>query len=126
MVVDEQQAQDRAQGGQASYRMKIGGMSCSFCTSTIRKAYERIDGVYDVGVSLTHEEGLVKYDPDKCSHVAGVTPFGVTTMVIVGGRINAREPRPSGSRCVSRRSSPWGQPYRCSSLARSPCPPAGC
>ncbi len=45
--------------------MKIGGMSCSFCTSTIRKAYERIDGVHDVGVSLAHEEGLVRYDPGK-------------------------------------------------------------
>jgi heavy metal translocating P-type ATPase len=45
--------------------MKIGGMSCSFCTSTIRKAYSRMDGVTDVGVSLAHEEGLVKYDPDK-------------------------------------------------------------
>ena len=51
--------------GQAAFRMKIGGMSCSFCTSTIDKAYARIDGVYEVGVSLAHEEGLVKYDPNK-------------------------------------------------------------
>ena len=49
----------------ASHRMKIGGMSCSFCTSTIRKAFQRMDGVHDVGVSLAHEEGLVKYDPHK-------------------------------------------------------------
>ncbi|MBA0124443.1 cation-translocating P-type ATPase [Haloechinothrix sp. YIM 98757] len=53
--------------GTASLRMKIGGMSCSFCTSTIRTAYERIDGVREVGVSLAHEEGLVKYDPAKVS-----------------------------------------------------------
>ncbi|GMQ86541.1 MAG: heavy metal translocating P-type ATPase [Acidimicrobiia bacterium] len=52
---------------QAVFRMKIGGMSCSFCTSTIIKAYSRIDGVYEMGVSLAHEEGLVKYDPDKVS-----------------------------------------------------------
>jgi copper chaperone CopZ len=45
--------------------MSIGGMSCSFCASTINKAYTRIDGVYEVGVSLAHEEGLVRYDPDK-------------------------------------------------------------
>lgn len=51
--------------GQAVFRMKIGGMSCSFCTSTIDKAYGRIDGVSEVGVSLAHEEGLVKYDPSK-------------------------------------------------------------
>ncbi len=50
---------------QATFRMKIGGMSCSFCTSTIDKAYSRIDGVYEVGVSLAHEEGLVKYDPSR-------------------------------------------------------------
>ena len=73
MAVDEQQ-QGRARtaegdqgGGTASYRMKIGGMSCSFCTSTIRKAYSRMEGVHDVGVSLAHEEGLVRYDPDKVS-----------------------------------------------------------
>ncbi len=54
-------------GNQAVFRMKIGGMSCSFCTSTITKAYSRIDGVYEMGVSLAHEEGLVKYDPDKVS-----------------------------------------------------------
>ncbi|HWB71683.1 MAG TPA: heavy metal translocating P-type ATPase [Egibacteraceae bacterium] len=52
-------------GAEASFRMKIGGMSCSFCTSTVRKAYSRMDGVHDVGVSLAHEEGLVRYDPDR-------------------------------------------------------------
>ncbi|MDP8957857.1 MAG: heavy metal translocating P-type ATPase [Actinomycetota bacterium] len=51
--------------GQAAFRMKIGGMSCSFCTSTIRKAYSRMEGVSEVGVSLAHEEGLVRYDPEK-------------------------------------------------------------
>jgi heavy metal translocating P-type ATPase len=45
--------------------MSIGGMSCSFCTSTINKAFTRIDGVHEIGVSLAHEEGLVKYDPSK-------------------------------------------------------------
>ncbi len=50
---------------QAVYRMRIGGMSCSFCTGTINKVYSRIDGVHEIGVSLAHEEGLVKYDPDK-------------------------------------------------------------
>lgn len=52
-----------ATGDQATLRMKIGGMSCSFCTNTIRKAYERVDGVHEFGVSLAHEEGLVRYDP---------------------------------------------------------------
>jgi len=59
------QAEQSASMGQASFRMSIGGMSCSFCASTINKAYLRIDGVYDIGVSLAHEEGLVRYDPEK-------------------------------------------------------------
>ena len=50
---------------QAVFRMRIGGMSCSFCTGTIDTVYSRIDGVHEIGVSLAHEEGLVKYDPDK-------------------------------------------------------------
>ena len=49
-------------------QVKIGGMSCSFCTETIRKAYSRIDGIEDVHVSLSHEEALIQYNPE------GVTP----------------------------------------------------
>jgi len=60
----EQQPETRSQP-LASFRMSIGGMSCSFCASTINSAYARIDGVHEVGVSLAHEEGLVRYDPDR-------------------------------------------------------------
>ncbi|UGY91256.1 heavy metal translocating P-type ATPase [Streptomyces gobiensis] len=68
MTVDQDRQHDsRGQGGEAALRMKIGGMSCSFCTNTIRRAYGRIDGVHEVGVSLAHEEGLVKYDPGRVS-----------------------------------------------------------
>ncbi len=68
MSEDRTQGQRPEQEGrQASLRMKIGGMSCSFCTNTIRTAYERMEGVHEVGVSLAHEEGLVKYDPNKVS-----------------------------------------------------------
>ena len=48
-------------------QVKIGGMSCSFCTETIRRAYERMDGVRAVHVSLAHEEALIEYDPARCS-----------------------------------------------------------
>ncbi len=40
-------------------------MSCSFCTSTIDKAYRRVPGVDDVAISLSHQEGLITYDPDR-------------------------------------------------------------
>ncbi|MBW8012184.1 MAG: cation-translocating P-type ATPase [Chloroflexi bacterium] len=44
-------------------QVKIGGMSCSFCTMTIKKAVGRMGGVNDVHVSLAHEEALIEYDP---------------------------------------------------------------
>ncbi|MBI4381844.1 MAG: heavy metal translocating P-type ATPase [candidate division NC10 bacterium] len=46
-------------------QIKIGGMQCSFCVESIRKALTRTDGVADVGVSLSHEEALVQYDPER-------------------------------------------------------------
>ncbi len=49
----------------AQLQVKIGGMSCSFCAETIRKAYGRMEGVGQVNVSLAHEEALVHYDPGK-------------------------------------------------------------
>lgn len=48
-------------------QFKIGGMSCSFCTETIRKALTRLDGVKEVHVSLAHEETLIEYNPAKVS-----------------------------------------------------------
>ena len=45
--------------------VKIGGMQCSFCVESIHKAYARMDGVVDVAVSLSHEEALVQYEPQK-------------------------------------------------------------
>lgn len=46
-------------------QFKIGGMSCSFCVETIRRALTRMEGVKEVHVSLAHEEALVEYDPSK-------------------------------------------------------------
>ncbi len=46
-------------------QFKIGGMSCSFCVETIRRALTRIEGVKDVHVSLAHEEALIEYEPSK-------------------------------------------------------------
>ncbi|MEX0629675.1 MAG: heavy metal translocating P-type ATPase [Chloroflexota bacterium] len=49
----------------ATERMKVGGMSCSFCVNTIKTAVGRLPGVEEVGVSLAHEEALVRYDPGR-------------------------------------------------------------
>ncbi len=51
--------------GEAFLRMKIGGMSCSFCVNTLKTAVGRLPGVEEVGVSLAHEEALVRYGPEQ-------------------------------------------------------------
>ena len=48
--------------GATQEQFDVGGMSCSFCAESIRKAYGRTEGVEDVDVSLAHEEVLVRYD----------------------------------------------------------------
>ena len=47
----------------------VGGMSCSFCAESIRKAYDRTEGVEDASVSLAHEEVRVEYDDEAVSEV---------------------------------------------------------
>jgi heavy metal translocating P-type ATPase len=55
--------------GTAKLQMKVGGMHCSLCTESIRKAVGRLDGVQSVQVSIAHEEALVQYDPARVSAV---------------------------------------------------------
>jgi len=49
----------------ARIRARIAGMHCSLCTGTVEKALGRHDGVEMVAVSLTHEQALVEYDPQR-------------------------------------------------------------
>ena len=51
--------------GHVRIRARISGLHCSLCTGTIEKALGRIDGVDKVAVSLTHEQALVDYDPER-------------------------------------------------------------
>ena len=48
-------------------QLKVGGMSCSFCSESIRKALSRQKGVDEVHVSLAHEEALVRFRPGETS-----------------------------------------------------------
>jgi heavy metal translocating P-type ATPase len=52
-----------APGGRSRFLARIAGLHCSLCTGTIEKAIGRLPGVAKVGVSLTHEQALVEYDP---------------------------------------------------------------
>jgi Cu+-exporting ATPase len=54
-----------ATDGTERLQFKIGGMSCSFCVSSITRAMERTDGVHRASVNLAHEEALIEYEPDK-------------------------------------------------------------
>nr|MBA3584939.1 cation-translocating P-type ATPase [Gemmatimonadota bacterium] len=56
-----------ASPGTDTLQIKIGGMSCSFCAESIRKAIGRDKGVEEVHVSIAHEEALVRYHPDQIS-----------------------------------------------------------
>ncbi len=53
--------------GRSRFLAKIAGLHCSLCTGTIEKAVGRLPGVHKVGVSLTHEQALVEYDPRRVS-----------------------------------------------------------
>ncbi|MFQ6107851.1 MAG: heavy metal translocating P-type ATPase [Thermoplasmata archaeon] len=46
-------------------QLRIGGISCSFCAESIRKAFRRMEGVKSVSVSLSHEEALIQYNPEQ-------------------------------------------------------------
>ncbi|HJM43804.1 MAG: cation-translocating P-type ATPase [Nitrospinota bacterium] len=47
--------------------LKIGGMQCSFCVDSVHKALARVKGGGGVAVSLSHEEALVRYDPEEAA-----------------------------------------------------------
>jgi Cu+-exporting ATPase len=55
--------------GTTHEQFNVGGISCSFCAESIKKAYSRTDGVKDVDVSLAHEEVLVEYDDERLNEV---------------------------------------------------------
>ncbi|MBI4410795.1 MAG: heavy metal translocating P-type ATPase [Gemmatimonadetes bacterium] len=54
-----------ARGARETIHLKVGGMSCSFCAESIRKAVSRQRGVDEVHVSLAHEEALVRFRPEE-------------------------------------------------------------
>ena len=73
-------------GEHATLQLKIGGMSCSFCASSIEKALRREKGVDEVHVSLAHEETLVRF------RAAETTPAAIKRTLRALGFI-IRDPR---------------------------------
>ncbi len=67
--------------GIARLQLKVGGMHCSLCVESIRRAVGRLDGVHAVHVSIAHEEALVEYDSTRVSPqaiVAALEAIGYT------------------------------------------------
>ncbi len=72
----------------ATLQLKIGGMSCSFCTNSIEKALRRHKGVSEVHVSLAHEEALIRF------RAAQTTPDAITgTVTVAVSAVNATMPQ---------------------------------
>ena len=67
-------------------QLKIGGMSCSFCTGAITRALGRQRGIEEVHVSLAHEEALIRYRPQE------IAPADITRILRSLGYI-VRDPR---------------------------------
>ncbi|HKL87925.1 MAG TPA: cation transporter, partial [Salinibacter sp.] len=66
-ATQERLFQDEPAGSEEHRRLRtrIGGMHCSLCTGTIEQALGEQEGVSGVSVSLTHEQALIEYDPDR-------------------------------------------------------------
>ena len=43
-------------------QLKVTGMTCGGCTSSVTKALKAINGVADVNVSLSNSQATVQYD----------------------------------------------------------------
>ena len=62
--VQTQTADSAAAPERQTLQLKIGGMSCSFCSHSIERALGRHKGVDEVHVSLAHEEALIRFRPE--------------------------------------------------------------
>ncbi|MGB9721789.1 MAG: heavy metal translocating P-type ATPase [bacterium] len=47
--------------------VKVGGMHCATCVSTVEKSLKKLDGTIDVVVNLSTEEAHITYEPQKVS-----------------------------------------------------------
>lgn len=62
--------------------LKVMGMTCSGCTSTVTQALQAVTGVGDVNVSLSAGEAAVRYDerltsPEQLKSAVTAAGYGV-------------------------------------------------
>ena len=51
----------------ATTTLRVGGMTCGSCTSSVESAFKDVDGAGEVSVSLMMERAVVQHDPEKLS-----------------------------------------------------------
>lgn len=51
----------------ATTTLKVGGMTCGACTSSVESGFNGVDGVGSVSVSLVMERAVVQHNPDVIS-----------------------------------------------------------
>ncbi|KAI0405824.1 E1-E2 ATPase-domain-containing protein [Xylaria palmicola] len=51
----------------ATTTLRVGGMTCGSCTSSVEAGFKRVEGVGSVSVSLVMERAVVMHDPQRIS-----------------------------------------------------------
>jgi copper chaperone len=70
--------------------LKVTGMTCGGCTSTVTNALKAIDGVGTVNVSLADGDAIVQYDerltsPDRLKSAVKRAGYGVDATKVAQG-----------------------------------------
>jgi len=65
--VEAQPASNAPTAHMATTTLRVGGMTCGACTSSIEAGFKGVDGVGNVSVSLVMERAVVMHDPLKIS-----------------------------------------------------------
>ncbi|KAJ5448898.1 ATPase P-type K/Mg/Cd/Cu/Zn/Na/Ca/Na/H-transporter [Penicillium cf. griseofulvum] len=63
MLSTNPHASGASRAAQATTTIKIDGMTCGACTSAVEGAFQGVDGVHDVSVSLIMGRAAVQHDP---------------------------------------------------------------
>jgi Cu+-exporting ATPase len=65
--MEAQPASNAPTAHMATTTLRVGGMTCGACTSSVESGFKGVDGVGNVSVSLVMERAVVMHDPQKIS-----------------------------------------------------------
>ncbi|KAI1815532.1 heavy metal translocatin [Poronia punctata] len=60
-------SRDRSPTRWATTTLRVGGMTCGACTSSVEAGFKGVDGVGNVSVSLVMERAVIMHDPQRIS-----------------------------------------------------------